>query len=140
MEVSIKTDERTVMTHEWWAGGVFQAKSGPWVAYVRPRDGSLGNWWTAKRIKRETAERLVERKLLAMSEDTRKTAKAITAQLKAGQVLVKTNRMSGPIYTLHPSGHDVMVQAAEMVLENPDVVMGNDGLLPETPQTWWLNK
>jgi hypothetical protein len=33
-----------------------------------------------------------------------------------------------------------LVRAAEMVIENPDVVMGNDGLLPDTPQTWWLNK
>jgi hypothetical protein len=140
MEIIDKTGSHTVLRHDCWRGGVFRVNDRKWRAYARPADGSLGEWWSATRVKRETAERLVERKLLAMSEDTRKTAKAITAQLKAGQVLVKTNRMSGPIYTLHPSGHDVMVQAAEMVLENPDVVMGNDGLLPETPQTWWLNK
>jgi hypothetical protein len=139
MEIT-RTDVRTLLVHERWAGGVFCAKNGKWIAYARPRDGSLGDWWTAKRVKRETAERLAERKLLAMSDDARKIAKAITARLKAGQVLVKTNRMSGPVYTLHPSGQDVMVQAAEMVIENPDVIMGNDGLLPETPQTWWLNK
>jgi hypothetical protein len=135
-----KDHDHTIFEHEHWRGGVFLMKNGRWRAYARPKDGSLGEWWTAVRLKRETAERLAERKLLAMSDDARKTAKEIIAQLKVGQVLVKTNRISGPTYTLHPSGKDVMVRAAEMVIENPDVVMGNDGLLPDTPQTWWLNK
>jgi hypothetical protein len=140
MELVEKTETTTILHHERWRGGALYVTNRRWRAFVRPLDGSWDGWWTAIRIKRETAEKLAERKLLAMSDDARKTAKEITAQLKAGQVLVKTNRMSGPVYTLHPSGQNVMVPAAEMVIENPDVVMGNDGLLPETPQTWWLNK
>jgi hypothetical protein len=140
MELVSKDHDHTIFEHERWRGGALYVKNRKWRAFVRPLDGSWDGWWTAIRIKRETAEKLAERKLLAMSDDARKTAKAIIAQLKAGQVLVKTNRMSGPVYTLHPSGQNVMVPAAEMVIENPDVVMGNDGLLPETPQTWWLNK
>jgi hypothetical protein len=48
------------------------------------------------------------------------------------------DRRLGPLWQLSPSGRQVKAEIAAVVCADPDVISGNDGLFPETAQTWRL--
>jgi hypothetical protein len=68
-----------------------------------------------------------------------RSAEHVLQAMAAGQSLHLSFSRRDSGWRLHPSGERVATDAAKVIIRNPQVVAVNDGLFPETPQTWrWV--
>lgn len=64
-------------------------------------------------------------------------AQAVLSRMHEGEVLrLFFERKAGAVWELSPSGKQVKAEVAAVVVADPDVESGSDGLFADTSQTW----
>lgn len=135
----------TLMTFGRWHAEAFKSGDG-WYGRLSPPAGMPGRW-SIRRKKRDTVEKLLERRLNDMRNEVELGAKRIVIRMALqGESLVKTFMFSEEggrkiKFHLHPSGVVCDPLSAAWAIENEDLQPTGDGLFgDENSQTWGCRK